>query len=83
MEEQFNKEAKEGWRCAGDASRTTDESASNEDQKHTSGGVFVAVDSWEQLLERKKEQLSPSQKNEGGIAQVWVNVRGCVRMFAA
>ena len=39
MEEQFNKEAKQGWGCAADAN------ASSEDRKHTSGGVFVAVDS--------------------------------------
>ena len=45
MEEQFNKEAKEGWRIAADAARITDERAGIEDQKHTSGGVFVAVDS--------------------------------------
>ena len=29
----------------GDAARITDERAGSEDQKHTSGGVFVAVDS--------------------------------------
>ena len=45
MEEQFNREAKEGRRFAADAARTTDERASTEDRKHTSGGVFVAVDS--------------------------------------
>ena len=45
LEEQFNKEAKEGWRFAADAARITDERATSEDQKHTSGGVFVAVDS--------------------------------------
>ena len=45
MEVQFNKEAKEGWRFAADAARITDESVSNEDRKHTSGGVFVEVDS--------------------------------------
>ena len=45
MEEQFNKEAKQGWRIAADAARITDERAGSEDRKHTSGGVFVAVDS--------------------------------------
>ena len=43
MEEQFNKEAKEGWSFAADAARIKDERAGTEDQKHTSGGVFVAV----------------------------------------
>ena len=45
MEEQFNREAKEGWRLAADAARITDERASSEDRNHTSGGVFIAVDS--------------------------------------
>ena len=45
MEVQFNKEAKEGWRFAADATRITDETASSEDRKHISGGGFVAVDS--------------------------------------
>ena len=45
MEEQFNREAKEAWRFAADAARITDERASNEDRKHTSRGVSVAVDS--------------------------------------
>ena len=33
MEEQFNKEADEGWRFAADAARITDEGASSEDRK--------------------------------------------------
>ena len=45
LEEHFNSEAKEGWRFAADAVRITDENAGTEDCKHTSGGVFVAVDS--------------------------------------
>ena len=45
MEKQFNKETKEGWRFAADAARITDERASSEDRTHTSGGVFVAIDS--------------------------------------
>ena len=44
-EEQLNREAKEGRRFAADAARITDERASSEDRKHTSGGVFLAVDS--------------------------------------
>ena len=44
LEEQFNTEAKEG-RFAADAARITDDRAGSEDEKHTSGGVFVAVDS--------------------------------------
>ena len=46
MEEQFNKEAKQGWRIlAADSARISDENAGSEDRKHTSGGVIVAVDS--------------------------------------
>ena len=37
--EQFNRETKEAWRFAADAARITDERASSEDRKHTSGGV--------------------------------------------
>ena len=35
MEEQFIKEAKEGWRFAADAARITDDRAGSEEQKHT------------------------------------------------
>ena len=41
MEEQFNREAKEGWIFAADAARITDEREGSEDQKHTSGGVLL------------------------------------------
>ena len=40
IEEQFNKEAKEGWTIAADAARITDERASSEDRKHMSRGVL-------------------------------------------
>ena len=36
MEEQLNKEAKEGWRFAASAARITEETAGDEDRKHTS-----------------------------------------------
>ena len=63
MEEQFNKEAKKGWRLAADTARITDENASSEDRKHTSRGVFVAIDSnLEQSLIKKKEQSGRSQE---------------------
>ena len=56
-EEQSNTEAKEGWRFAADAVRIADERAGSEDQKHTSEGVLLqSTATWEQLLERKKEQ---------------------------
>ena len=77
MEEQFNKEAKEGWRFAADAARITDERAGSEDQKHTSGGVFVAIDSNLGAVEGAEEGAIESiPGNEGRIAQAWVNVRG-------
>ena len=45
MWEQFNREAKEGWRFATSAARITEEMAGDEDRKHRSGGVLVAIDS--------------------------------------
>ena len=45
MEEQFNKEAKEGWRFVAGAARITDKRGGSEDQKHTSRGVCAAVGS--------------------------------------
>ena len=45
VEEQFNNDSKQEWKFAAGAARITDEEASSEDRKHTSGGVFVAVDS--------------------------------------
>ena len=54
MEEQFNKEAKEGWRSAADAARITDETAGSEDRKYTSGGVSIAVE--------KSSGINPGQR---------------------
>ena len=45
MEEKLNKEAEEGCIFAAGAARITEETAGDEDRKHTSGGVLVAVDS--------------------------------------
>ena len=56
MEKQFNKEAKQGWRFEADAARITDESASSEDLNHTSGGLFVAVDSNLGGVKKNKEK---------------------------
>ena len=75
MEEQFNREAKEGWRFAADAARITDETARSEDREHTSGGVFVAVDS---------NLGTVVGEREGAVAsiQAWVNVRGGMQVFS-
>ena len=43
MEEQFNKEAQQGWRFAANAARTTGETTDSEDRKHTSGGDFCGI----------------------------------------
>ena len=51
MEEQFNREAKEGCCFAAAVTRITDERAGSEDQKHTLGGVFVAVDQSQETRE--------------------------------
>ena len=74
MEEQFNKESKQGWRFAAEATRITDESAGSEDRKHTSGGVFVAINS--------NLGAVIDKEGVGKIDRVWVNARGGMRVFA-
>ena len=83
MEEQFNREAHEGWRFAADAARITDRRTGNEDRKHTSGGVFAAVDSSLRAVVGAEEWAIDSVPgNEGRIAQAWENARGCLRVFS-
>ena len=63
MEEQFNKEAKDGWRFATCAARITEEPAGDTDRKHTSGGVFVAFDSnLGAVGSRRRDDLVDSRK---------------------
>ena len=81
MEKQFNREAKEERRFAADAARIADESASSEDRKHTSGGVFVAIDSnLGAVMGAGEGAIESIPGNEGGIAQAWLNVRGGVEV---
>ena len=62
MEEQFTKEAKQGWRFAADTAIITDENASSEDRKNTSVGVFVVVNSnLGAGIGKEEEQLRQSQ----------------------
>ena len=83
MEEQFNKEAKEGWRSAASAARVTEETAGDEDRKHTSGGVVVAIDSNPGAVVGAEEGAIESiPGNEGRNAQAWVSARGGLRIFA-
>ena len=80
MEEQINEEAKEGWRIA---ARITNETTGSEDRKHTSGGVFVAVDNNLGEVVGAEEGANKSiPGNEGRIVQAWVNVRGGLRIFS-
>ena len=79
MEERFNEEAKEGWRFAASAARITEETAGGEDRKHTSGGVFVAINS---NLGAEEGAIESIPGNDGRIAQAWVNVRGGLRIFS-
>ena len=82
MEEQFNIEAKEGWRFAASAARITEEMAGDEDRKRTSG-VFVAVDSnLGAVVGAEEGTIESIPGNEGRIAQAWVNVRGGLRIFS-
>ena len=55
--ETFNEEAKrgEGYRNATDAARTTEGTKNEEDEKHTSGGVFVAIDKHLGAVHRQEE----------------------------
>ena len=83
MEEQFDKEAKEGWRFAASAARISEETAGDEDRKHTSGGVFVAIDSNLGAVVGAEEGAIDSIPGDvGRIAQAWVNVRGGLRVFS-
>ena len=60
MEEQFNKEAKQGWRFAADAARMTDEIAGSEDRKHTSGEGVVG-----QNVDSRKRRNDCSRRYAG------------------
>ena len=77
-EEQFNREAKEGWRLPTDEPRITDDRASSEDRKHTLGGVFVAVGS---VVGAEDGAIESIPGKEGRIAQAWVHVRGGLHVF--
>ena len=62
MEEQFNKEAKAGWRFAADAAGVTNGRAGSEDRKHTSGEyLWQSTATWERFWSWKKGRLSRSQ----------------------
>ena len=55
----------------------TDENANSEDQKHSSGGVFVAMFSnLGVVVDTEEGAVESTTGNEGRIVQVWVNVRG-------
>ena len=83
LEEQFNRECKQGWMFAADAARITGEVAGSEDRKHTSGGVFIAVDSnLGAAVGEEDGAVASSPGNEDRITQAWVNVRGGMRVFS-
>ena len=70
MEEQLNKEAREGWRIAASAARIAEETAGDEDRKRTSGGVLLAIDSnLGAVVGAEEEAIESIPGNEGGIAQ--------------
>ena len=69
IEEQFNREAKEGWMFAADAARITDDTASSEDRTHTSGGVLVAIDSNLGAVVGAEGAIESIPGDEGRIAQ--------------
>ena len=68
---------------AADAARITDESAGSEDRKHMSAGVFAAVDrNLRAVIDKEEGAVMSIPGNERRIAQVWVNVRGGMQVFA-
>ena len=76
MEEQFNREAKKGWKFATSAARITEEMAGDDDSKHSSKGVFDATDSNLGAVGSAEEgAIGSIPGNEGRIAQTWVNVK--------
>ena len=82
MEEQFNREAKEGGRFAADAARIPDENASSENRKHTSGGVFVALDSnLGAVIGTEEGAVESTLGNEGRFVQARFYVQGGLRVF--
>ena len=83
MEEQFNREAKEGWRFAAYAARITDEKASSEDRKHTSSGVFTAVDSnLGAVVGEEEGAVASIPGNGGGLTQARAKVPGVMQVFS-
>ena len=83
MEEQFNREAKEGWRLAASAARIIEETAGDEDRKRTSGGVMVSIGSnLGAVVGAEEGAIESVPGKEGRITQAWVNVRGGLRIFA-
>ena len=83
MEEHFNKETEQGWRFAANTARSTDGHVSSEDRKHTSGGVFLAIDSnLGAVVGTEEGEVASIPGNEGRIAQARVNVRGGLRVFS-
>ena len=87
MDEQFNEEAKHGWRFAADEARITDEKASSEDRKHPSERVFESTDGNLGAVIGKEEGAARSfPGNEGRIAQAWGDcarrsARRCASLF--
>ena len=65
-----------------DAARITDVTASSEDRKHTSGVVFVLVDSnLPAVVGEKEGAVASIPGNEGGITKARVSVPGRMRVF--
>ena len=54
--------SQERTRLAADVARITDENASNEHRRHTSGAVFCRGRQQQLLLAKKKEQVSQSRQ---------------------
>ena len=54
-----------------------------EDRKQTSGGFFVAIDSYlGAVVDKQEGAVTSIPRNDRRIGQAWVNVRGGMRVFA-
>ena len=80
MDEQFNKEAKQGWRLAADAARITDGNAVR--IANTRREVVATDSNLGAVVGTEEGAVASIPGNEGRIAHAWVNVRGGMRVFS-
>ena len=81
-EKQFNKLAKSNLKIAVDEARDTEESKGEENTKHTSGGVFIAIDGARSSVVHKEEgAMRAIPCNGGRLLQAWITVKAGLQAF--